>query len=145
LAEEKAKRDKEEAEKMKKKREEQQAKVAYTQWSKQCDTYFASSSRTTFQHPPTSICTCSLSSCVQEKQAENSLRACKHDIEVLLRASGSYDLQWLRTERLRWHPDKFGQKCHPDFRKELVKKTTQMYVIYEQLIAVEIEKTGGSA
>lgn len=95
---------------------------------------------TTFPHLPYAACICKEVSCVARKQEPGSLRACQHDVERLLRASGLYSLAWLRKERLLWHPDRFGQRCDPDFRPELRKKATELYAIFEVLI--EAEKGG---
>lgn len=92
---------------------------------------------TTFPHLPLSVCICKELSCLSEKDEPGSLRACQHDVERLLRASGMYEYAWLKKERLKWHPDRFGQRCDPDFRRELRKKAEKMYQIYEILMAQE--------
>lgn len=120
----------------------QQARYAYTQWAAQCDIYFTSTAlRTSFKHPPQSMCKCREVACLTYKEAENSLGACKHDMEALFRGSDCYSLAWLRKERLRWHPDKFVTRCDSIYKQELLKKATQMYAIYEELIQDEIAKT----
>lgn len=91
---------------------------------------------TTFPHLPTQICVCVEVSCKLRK-VESGLLACQHDVESLLRASGMYTLAWLRKERIPWHPDRFGLRCDPDFRKELKRKATEMYSIFETLIEEE--------
>lgn len=122
-------------------RKAQQAKATYQTWSKQCELYFASTEpRTVFKHPPQSICQCREVVCISYKQAEGSIGACRHDMEALLRASGQYTLTWLKKDRLKWHPDQFGKKCDSIFRTELSQKSTQMYSLYEELIAIEVEK-----
>jgi hypothetical protein len=121
-----------------------QAQTSYAQWTKQCDEYFACKApRTTFKHPPQSVCRCREVFCMQRKNIEGAVGACKHDLEALLRGSGEYSLAWLRRERLRWHPDKFGQRCDSIFRPELTKKATQMYALFEELIHDELIKTDG--
>jgi hypothetical protein len=96
---------------------------------------------TVFPHLPRKVCTCVEVSCVLRK-TDTALLACQHDVERFLRASESYSVAWLRKERLMWHPDKFGQRCDIDFRKELKRKATEMYAIYEVLIAQEVGDTG---
>ena len=91
---------------------------------------------TTFPHLPVRVCTCIELSCKLRK-VESGLLACQHDVERFFRASGIYDLAWLRKERIPWHPDRFGLRCDPDFRKELKKKATEMYAIFETLIEEE--------
>jgi hypothetical protein len=80
---------------------------------------------------------------VPRKNIEGGVRACKHDIERLIRGSGQYSLAWLRKERLVWHPDRFGQKCDVDFRSELVKKATTLYAIFEELLHEAMEQENG--
>lgn len=91
---------------------------------------------TIFPHLPTSSCTCQLVAC-KARKTDRGLMACSHDVEKFLRASGSYNKNWLRNERLMWHPDRFGRRCDPDFRAELIRKATEMYAIFEVLIAKE--------
>jgi hypothetical protein len=97
---------------------------------------------TTFPHLPVRVCTCIEASCKLRK-VETGLLACQHDVENFLRASEMYSIGWLRKERQQWHPDRFGQRCDPDFRKDLNKKATAMYAIFETLI--EQEKGEGEA
>ena len=92
---------------------------------------------TTFPHLAVSLCTCNNVECRGRKAEEGSLGACQHDVERLLRASGSYSMEWLRKERLQWHPDRFGRRCHPDFKEALQKKATELYSIFETLIEQE--------
>lgn len=96
---------------------------------------------TTFPHLPVAVCTCMKTSCTISKAHEEGLKACQHDVEKLLHASGNYSLQWLRKERLQWHPDKFARRCEPDFRRELDRKATEMYAIFEVLIDAERDPT----
>ena len=90
---------------------------------------------TTFPHFPVQVLFCEDVSCKSFKEEEGSLRACRHDVERLFRASGLYNHGWLKKERLGWHPDRFGLRCDPDFRKALRRKAEQLYQIHEELIA----------
>jgi len=89
--------------------------------------------RPDFPQPPAQICTCQLAGCVQRK-TDKGLRACRHDMEKLLRASGEYSMAWLRKERLAWHPDRFARRCAPGSREVLVGMATEMFEIYDELI-----------
>ena len=64
-----------------------------------------------FPHIPPALVACRLPSCIPTKSVASGLRACKHDVEALFRGSGLYNCEWLRQERLRWHPDRFGRLC----------------------------------
>jgi actin-related protein len=96
---------------------------------------------TIFPHLPIAVCTCNEVSC-KSRKVPGSLMACQHDVERFFRASGLYSLAWLRKERLLWHPDRFGQRCDPDFRVELRRKATELYAIFETLIVAEKERVG---
>ena len=93
---------------------------------------------TTFSHLPRSACTCQLLEC-QQRKIDTRLMACSHGVEGFLRASGIYNKEWLRRERLMWHPDRFGQRCDVDYRRELAFKAMAMYAIFEGLIVKEID------
>jgi hypothetical protein len=75
------------------------------------------------------------------RKLDTGLLACEHDVEKFLRSDDQYSVSWLRKERLIWHPDKFGQRCDPDFRRELQKKATEFYAIFQSLIAQELGET----
>jgi len=75
--------------------------------------------------------------CQSKKAVEGSVGACFHDLENLLQASGHYRLDWLRQQRLVWHPDRFGLRCDPDFRDELKRKATEMFALFQILIEQE--------
>lgn len=89
-----------------------------------------------FPHLPTAARTCRERDC-ESRRADTGLLSCRHDVESLLRTSPRYSEEWLRSERLRWHPDRFGRKCHPRHKAALEKQATAMYVIFEELIAAE--------
>jgi hypothetical protein len=61
------------------------------------------------------------------KSDAQGLRACKHDVERLLRASGLYSYEWLRQERIRWHPDRFGRLCEERWREEGRRLAEEMF------------------
>lgn len=110
----------------------------YAEWKTECEKVFSSAlPRRTFPHPPSEGYSCVKAVCLSRKGLESDIRACKHDMERILRGSGRYSVAWLRKERLSWHPDRFGLKCDPDFRTELVKKATAMYATFEELLREE--------
>ncbi|PVH98095.1 hypothetical protein DM02DRAFT_657657 [Periconia macrospinosa] len=89
---------------------------------------------TTFPYLPPSITTCVLPSCIPHKSDPRGLRACKHDVERLLRASGLYSYEWLRQERIRWHPDRFGRLCEVGFREEGRRVAEEMFKVVDALV-----------
>ncbi|KAF1832698.1 hypothetical protein BDW02DRAFT_570787 [Decorospora gaudefroyi] len=93
---------------------------------------------TTFPYLPSTITTCALTACSILKSEPDSIHACQHDVEKLLRASGLYSYEWLRQERLRWHPDRFGRLCEERWRETGKKLAGEMF----KLMSVLIEKTG---
>jgi hypothetical protein len=89
---------------------------------------------TTFPYLPNTITTCALTACSILKSQPDSIHACQHDVEKLLRASGLYSYEWLRQERLRWHPDRFGRLCHEDWRETGKKLAGEMFKLMSALI-----------
>lgn len=87
-----------------------------------------------FPYLPPAITTCTLPSCTLSKSEPLSIKACRHDVEVLLRASGLYSYEWLRQERLKWHPDRFGRLCEEGWRAEGRKMAEEMFKIIEGLM-----------
>ncbi|KAI8931130.1 hypothetical protein NX059_011484 [Plenodomus lindquistii] len=87
-----------------------------------------------FPYPPLPSPPCILAPCVLLKLEPNGLRACQHDVERLLRSSGSYSYEWLRQERLRWHPDRFGRLCAEGWREEGKKMGGEMFKVLSALM-----------
>lgn len=141
-AEEQAKKAKKETEELAERAREEALKLnlaeTYYAWKKECDTRFAGHHpMTVFPHVPRKVCMCNDVSCSIQKKEEGSAMTCRHDLEKLLRASDFYSLGWLKKESLVWHPDRFGQKCDPDYRAVLCKKATHMFAIFGTLIDEE--------
>jgi hypothetical protein len=89
---------------------------------------------TTFPYLPNTITTCALTACSILKSEPDSIHACQHDVEKLLRASGLYSYEWLRQERLRWHPDRFGRLCEESWRETGKKLSGEMFKLMSALI-----------
>lgn len=87
-----------------------------------------------FPYLPPAVTTCSLPSCELHKSEPQGIKACKHDVEVLMRASGLYSYEWLRQERLRWHPDRFGRLCDERWRESGKKMAEEMFKIIDALM-----------
>ncbi|KAF2623635.1 hypothetical protein BU25DRAFT_349499 [Macroventuria anomochaeta] len=87
-----------------------------------------------FPYLPPAVTTCTLPSCELLKSDPLSIKACRHDVEVLLRASGLYSYEWLRQERLRWHPDRFGRLCDEGWRESGKKMAEEMFKIIDALM-----------
>lgn len=102
-----------------------------------------------FPYLPAAITTCALTACIILKADLDSIHACQHDVERLLRASGMYSYEWLRQERLRWHPDRFGRLCEERWRETGKKMAGEMFklmsVLMEQLRATEGSDEGSAS
>ena len=96
-----------------------------------------------FPYLPPATTTCTLASCVVLKSDPHSIKACRHDVEALLRASGLYSYEWLRQERLRWHPDRFGRLCDEAWRHEGKKMAEEMFKIIDALMEEDLRASGG--
>ncbi|KAF1945036.1 hypothetical protein EJ02DRAFT_339546 [Clathrospora elynae] len=92
---------------------------------------------TSFPYLPSTITTCALTACSILKSDLDSIHACQHDVERMLRASGLYSYEWLRQERLRWHPDRFGRLCEESWRETGKKMAGEMF----KLISALMEET----
>ncbi|KAH7072485.1 hypothetical protein FB567DRAFT_204121 [Paraphoma chrysanthemicola] len=88
----------------------------------------------TFPYLPATITTCVLPSCVILKSDTDGIHACQHDVERLLRASGLYSYEWLRQERLRWHPDRFGRLCSEEWREHGKRMAGEMFKLIHGLM-----------
>ena len=81
---------------------------------------------------------------MRQKAEADGLRACKHDVERLLKASGLYSYEWLKQERIRWHPDRFGRLCEEGWRERGRKIAEEMFKIIDGLMAeVEASRNAG--
>jgi hypothetical protein len=87
-----------------------------------------------FPYLPPAVTTCAIPSCELVKSDPLSIKACRHDVEMFLRASGLYSYEWLRQERLRWHPDRFGRLCDENWREEGKKMAEEMFKIIDILM-----------
>lgn len=97
---------------------------------------------TSFPYFPTTITICKLTACTILKSEPDSIYACQHDVERLLRASGLYSYEWLRQERLRWHPDRFGRLCEESWRETGKKMAGEMFKLMS-LLMEEIRAADG--
>lgn len=68
--------------------------------------------------------------------------ACTHDLHSFLSAEANYSASWLKTERLRWHPDRFRLKCTDDARDVLAKKAGEMFALITKLYEREVVRQG---
>jgi hypothetical protein len=98
---------------------------------------------TTFPYIPSTLTVCALPSCTLHKSDPDGIQACQHDIEKLLRASGLYSYEWLRQERLRWHPDRFGRLCDESWREQGKKMAGEMFKMIHSLME-ELKAAEGS-
>ncbi|KAF2275751.1 uncharacterized protein EI97DRAFT_450918 [Westerdykella ornata] len=90
---------------------------------------------TSFPYLPSEVTICELDVCRVSKVDPGGLRACRHDVERFLRASGQYSKEFLRQERIRWHPDRFGRLCSADWRDDGRRLAEEMFKIIDNLIA----------
>jgi hypothetical protein len=88
-----------------------------------------------FPYLPEAITTCRLDTCRLLKAEPEGLRACQHDVDGLFRASGLYSYEWLKQERIRWHPDRFGRLCEEGFREEGRRLSEEMFKMIDILMS----------
>ena len=70
-------------------------------------------------------------------KSASHLQVCHHEIRRLLRASGTYTVDSLRSERTKWHPDRIAGRCDPMFKEGLLKQAAEMFHIVQMLIERE--------
>ncbi|KAF9728780.1 hypothetical protein PMIN03_011702 [Paraphaeosphaeria minitans] len=80
---------------------------------------------------------CTKDTCSPLKTDPHYLGICHHDLHELMRGSGDYSLDTLKTERNKWHPDRFARFCHPHHRETLREKAQALFVLF----GVLMEKT----
>ncbi|KAF2119228.1 hypothetical protein BDV96DRAFT_642265 [Lophiotrema nucula] len=79
---------------------------------------------------------CAEKTCKATKDDANGIGICAHALEKVLRGSGHYTVDFLKDERVKWHPDKFARLCHPDYQESLKKKAECMFVFFGMLLDV---------
>lgn len=116
------------------------AGVIYGMWTNVCDKYFAANKHTIFIECPILLERCQDKGCVARKMEPHNINVCAHEMEAVLWGSGQYSTKFLRTERLRWHPDRFIRVCDSSARHQLAAKAAQMFAIIEELLMKETGK-----
>jgi HD superfamily phosphohydrolase len=94
----------------------------YESWNNASEIFFSNASAP-FPRPPPY--TCNKKRCIKAERLGN----CHHGIEILLKGSGKYSKKWLKTERLRWHPDKFAKD-----KQEHISEAQEMFQMIQRLI-----------
>lgn len=108
--------------------------TAYVQFQKYCEKLFRSGDIITFPDVSEYIDVCGRSKCKEAKEGSNGPKTCVHDLERLLKGSGCYSYAFLKEERIKWHPDMFARRCHPNARELLTKKAEAMFVMIGNLM-----------
>lgn len=90
--------------------------------------------KASFPYLPASVLTCEDATCVGRKN-DTPLRACIHDVERFLeRGVGEgYRYQWLKQQKVAWHPDRFVQKFVGEWKDEGMKAVAEMFIILKEL------------
>lgn len=96
-------------------------RLSFETWSKTCADFFADSSHA-FPEPPSYGC--KKTNCIRGEH----IAACHHEIERTMLGSGCYGTDWLKKERLKWHPDKF----HGMGRTQTM--ASEMFVLIQRLV-----------
>jgi hypothetical protein len=113
-------------------------KEAWDQFQKDCDKLCIAALKTEFLDFSLYVNPCSQAQC---KQAKEDAGVCAHELRTLFQGSGRYTRHLLMQERLRWHPDSFGRRCHPDHGQTLKKKAEGVFKLIGTLID-ELAKSG---
>ncbi|CAI6342192.1 unnamed protein product [Periconia digitata] len=110
------------------------AREAYTRWKTTTTLLMGAGAGAirAFPDPKKYMDTCRNERCELAKGGE--LGICAHDLKKLLSGSDAFSFEFLKTERLKWHPDSFGRYCHPDHREELKAKSQALFVLFGVLM-----------
>lgn len=103
----------EEREKLAREEELEEVAAEYDEWKRECDVFFNALTQIAEGHQPRLLVRfpkpthepCGRFKC----QMATELQVCQHDVERVLKGEPEYGMDFLRQERLRWHPDKFAK------------------------------------
>lgn len=115
-----------------------EASQMYPQWKVDMEKLFEAGDMRSFPDLAWYTDACKLEVC-QSWKKEGPLGICAHDLKKLLFGSGVYSLEYLKTERVKWHPDKFSRFCHADHREELKPRAEALFVLFGTLIDELVE------
>ncbi|KAF2998180.1 hypothetical protein E8E13_003779 [Curvularia kusanoi] len=76
---------------------------------------------------------CEAAACKHMKST-SPIDICLHELRALLEGSSDYSYQWLKEDRIKWHPDKFARFCHAEHVNELKSCAQELFVLYGVLI-----------
>lgn len=107
---------------------------AYAQFSDEMDLLLRPSTLDQFPDLSKYMDTCEKDGCKALKEKDTGVTICAHDLERLLRGSGTYNVDFLKSERNTWHPDKFARYCRPESRDALKAKAGSLFVLFSILI-----------
>lgn len=102
--------------------------ATFAQWTTSVDLFLAADPPITdpakFPRPGRRGATCTARRCMRGEK----LGVCVHQVEAVFRQNGQYSRDWLKRERLRWHPDKFSA------RPEIAALAQELFQMFQHLI-----------
>lgn len=114
------------------------SQLAWQDWRFRVESAFKGPKKITgFPFPGASAFSCDISDCRIYREL-SPLSVCKHEVKALFEASGSYNFKWLKSERNKWHADRFGPKCDPRCKEVLVEEANEMFCLLGTIIDDEI-------
>ena len=105
----------------------------YLQFKEKVDEIFSSTSVGVFPNL-TNFSKCKEVACEAVKKEFGSIGICVHDLEKVYRAAPQYTREFLKGERMKWHPDKVARYCHPAVKESVKHKSQQMFVMLTMLM-----------
>jgi hypothetical protein len=117
---------------------------AYTRWAADTEELLKPGAVRSFPQISGYMNACGKDGCQQVKQ--EPLGICAHDLYELLRGSGEYSLEFLKSQRNKWHPDKFARFCHPEHRDGLKPQAEALFVLFGVLMdsTSSFQRKGGA-
>lgn len=98
-----------------------------------------------FPDLPLGLCKCVQAKCETTTDTTPSgirRRICKHNVKELLQASGSYNKDFLKKWRIRFHPDFFNNRCVDARKDQGVRRANSMFLIIHRLYEKEVLSAG---
>jgi hypothetical protein len=105
---------------------------AYARWVVDTERWLQLGAVRTFLRLSSYMDACTRNMCKPLKR--EAVGVCAHDLQELLRGSGQYSMEFLKTQRNRYHPDKFARYCHPEHKDELKTHAEALFVLFGVLM-----------
>ncbi|KAF1972692.1 hypothetical protein BU23DRAFT_643386 [Bimuria novae-zelandiae CBS 107.79] len=109
---------------------------AYARFTTDVENLLKGGNIRSFPDLPSYMNACANEVCTPLKKDTHRLGICVHDLHELLRGASEYTMDMLKSERNKWHPDRFARFCHAEHREVLREKAQSLFVLFGVLLDV---------